>query len=145
MMGPATERESDTRRHGRVGRPEKALADRRSRRVTVWMTEGELALFERRQAAAGIPELGVYVRQAALSQRAPRAVVPAVNREAWWSLARATSNLNQIAAHLNGGGRFDERGTAWLAQILDAAREEVRLLRLALIGPIRDDEGDRGE
>jgi len=128
-MEPVMERESDACRHGRAGRPEKAPADRRSRR----------------RVAVGIPELGVYVRQAALSQRAPRAVVPEVNREAWWSLARATANLNQIAAHLNGGGRFDERGTARLTHLLDAVREEVRLLRLALTGPIRDDADDGGE
>ena len=144
-MEPVMERESDACRHGRAGRPEKAPVDRRSRRVTVWMTEGELAVFERRRVAVGIPGLGVYVRQAALSQRAPRAVVPEVNREAWWSLARATANLNQIAAHLNGGGRFDERGTARLTHLLDAVREEVRLLQLALTGPIRDDADDGGE
>ncbi len=129
----------------RTGRPPKAPAERRTHMLSVYVNAGELAILERRTAAAGIREVGAYVRVAVMAQRPPRAVVPAINREAWWSLARATANLNQIAAHLNGGGRFDERGTARLAPALDALREEVRGLRLDLNGPIRDDaEDDEG-
>ncbi len=129
----------------RGGRPRKLAGERRGEHIAVYVTRSERDELERRAAAAGITEVGAYVRRAILAQRPPRGVVPAINREAWWSLARATANLNQIAAHLNGGGRFDERGTARLAPALDALREEVRRLRLDLNGPIRDDaEDDEG-
>ncbi len=129
----------------RAGRPPKAPTERRTHMLSVYVNAGELAVLERRTAAAGIREIGAYVRVTVMAQRSPRAVVPEINREAWWSLARATANLNQIAAHLNGGGRFDERGTARLAPALDALREEVRRLHLDLGGPIRDDvEDDEG-
>jgi len=129
----------------RGGRPRKLAGERRGEHIAVYVTRSERDGLERRAAAAGITEVGAYVRRAILAQRPPRGVVPAINREAWWSLARATANLNQIAAHLNGGGRFDERGTARLAPALDALREEVRRLRLDLNGPIRDDvEDDEG-
>lgn len=122
------------------GRPTIAPEARRSHTIAVKVTSAERAELERRSASAGLREIGVYVRQVAIRGRPPRAVVPAVNREAWRELARTTANLNQIAAHLNGGGHFDERGTPRLAQVLDALREEVRLLRLSLIGPM--DEGE---
>jgi len=114
--------------------------------LSVYVNAGELAVLERRTAAAGIREVGAYVRVAVMAQRPLRAVVPEVNRGAWGELARTTANLNQIAAHLNGGGRFDERGTARLAQALDALRAEMRVLRLTLTEPRGDDnhEDDEG-
>ncbi len=131
----------------RAGRPPKAPAERRTHMLSVYVNAGELAALERRTAAAGIREVGAYVRVAVMAQRPPRAVVPEVNRGAWGELARTTANVNQIAAHLNGGGRFDERGTARLAQALDVLRAEVRALRLTLTEPIGDDnhEDEDGE
>jgi hypothetical protein len=41
-----------------------------------------------------------------LLNKMPRPV-PTFNLEAWQDLARAAANLNQIAAHLNGGGQLD--------------------------------------
>jgi len=93
------------------------------------------------QAAAVALDVGTYLRQAGLRRRMG-GTVPPINVEAWRELARATANLNQIAAHLNGGGRFDERGTARMAQALDALRAEVTALRLDLLGAIDGDEDD---
>ena len=131
----------------RGGRPRKTAGERRTEHIAVYVTRLERDELERRAAVAGIAEVGAYVRRAILAQRPPRAVAPTVNRDAWRELARATANLNQIAAHLNDGGRFDERGTARLAQALDALRAEVRALRLTLTEPTDDDnhEDEDGE
>ncbi len=125
----------DARRR-RPGRPAKAVGDRRDDWITVRVNGAERAVLEARAAAAGL-DVGVYVRAMGLRRRVV-GVVPEVNRGAWGELARTTANVNQIAAHLNGGGRFDERGTPRVAQALDAVRGELELLRRALIGPYDD-------
>ena len=121
-----------TARRRRPGRPAKAVGDRRDDWITVRVNGAERALLEDRAAAAGL-DVGAYVRAMGLGRRVV-GVVPMVNREAWSELARTTANVNQIAAHLNGGGRFDERGTSRVAQALDTVRGELALLRRALIG-----------
>ena len=106
--------------------------------IGVRINAAERGLLDDQAAACG-RDVGAYLREAGLRRRVV-GVVPAINREAWRELARATANLNQIAAHLNGGGRFDARGTPRLAEALAALQEEVRLLRLALGGAVDDTE-----
>jgi len=48
--------------------------------------------------------------------------VPTLNLDAWQNLARAAANLNQIAAHLNGGGQLD---LASLRAALDEFRDRL--------------------
>ena len=123
-------------RRRRPGRPAKAVGDRRDDWITVRVNGVERALLEERAAAAGL-DVGAYVRAMGLGRRVV-GVVPEVNRGAWAELARTTANVNQIAAHLNGGGRFDERGTPRVAHALDAVRGELERLRAVLIGPFAD-------
>jgi len=115
--------------------------ERREDVIGVRVNAAERALLDDQAVAAG-RDVGTYLREAGLRRRVV-GTVPAVNVEAWRELARATANLNQIAAHLNGGGRFDERGTARMAQALDALRAEVTALRLDLLGTM--DKGDEDE
>ncbi len=129
---------SDRSVRRRRGRPRVPDHERRTHLIGVFVNEGELAELRRRGEATGMTDLATYLRRAVLAQRAPRAVVPEVNRGAWGELARTTANVNQIAAHLNGGGRFDERGTPRVAQALDAVRDELDRLRSVLIGPFDD-------
>ncbi len=135
---------SDRSVRRRRGRPRVPDHERRTHLIGVFVNEGELAELRRRGEATGMTDLATYLRRAVLAQRAPRAVVPEINRGAWAELARTTANVNQIAAHLNGGGRFDERGTPRLAEALDALRAEVRALRLTLTEPTGS-EGDEDE
>jgi len=114
------------------GRPALGAEARRGHMIAVKVTPAERALLEERAMAAGL-DVGVYVRAMGLGRRVV-GIVPEVNRDAWIELARTTANVNQIAAHLNGGGRFDERGTSRVAQALDTVRGELALLRRALIG-----------
>jgi len=118
------------------GRPTLGAEARRGHMIAVKVTPTERALLEERAATAGL-EVGVYVRAMGLGRRVV-GVVPEVNRGAWGELARSTANVNQIAAHLNGGGRFDEWGTPRVAQALDAVRGELERLRAVLIGPFDD-------
>ncbi len=138
------QQEDNGRLYRRRGRPSAPIALRRRHEIKVRLNDAERAELGRRATTAGMAEIGTYLRRAVLAQRPPRAVVPEVNRGAWGELARTTANLNQIAAHLNGGGRFDERGTPRLAQALDALRAEVRALRLTLTEPTGSD-GDEDE
>jgi len=91
--------------------------------------------------AAGIKEMGAYVRGAVLAQRPPPSVVPAVNREAWVALARTASNLNQLSAHLNAGHLPGAVNPVSLRDLLVALTEEVRALRLALLGVTPEEPG----
>jgi hypothetical protein len=94
----------------------------------------EYAELAARRDAAGIKEMGAYLRMAVLARRPPRAVVPAVNRAAWRDLARTASNLTQLTAHLNAGNLRDPGTGARLGAVLATLTEEVRALRLALLG-----------
>ncbi len=122
------------------GRPALGAEERRGHMIAVKVTPAERALLEARAAATGL-DVGVYVRAMALGRRVV-GVVPEVNRGAWGELARTTANVNQIAAYLNGGGRFDERGAPRVAQALDAVRGELERLRSVLIGPFDDDDDE---
>jgi len=90
------------------------VQERRAMTIGVRVNAAERALLDD-QAAAVALDVGTYLRQTGL-RRWMGGAVPPINVEAWRELARATANLNQIAAHLNAGGRFDERGTARMAQ-----------------------------
>jgi len=116
----------------------------RTHTISVRVNGVERAELERRRTAAGLREMGAYLRVAVLAQRPPRAVVPEINRRAWQELARTAANVNQLTAHLNGGGRLDATGTARLTSALDALGGEIRSLRLALLGAGGDDGGDEG-
>jgi hypothetical protein len=124
------------------GRPALSDAERRTHEIKVRLNDAERGELERRAHGAGYPELGAYLRRTVLAQRPPRAGTPAVNVRAWQELARTAGNLNQLTAHLNGGGRLDATGTARLADALEDMAAEVRALRAALIrGGAEDDEG----
>jgi len=107
---------------------------KRTHTISVRVHAGEYATLDARRDAAGVKEMGAYVRAAMLAQRPPQAVVPAVNREAWMALARTASNLNQLTAHLNAGHFPSAPHLVSLHALLVTLTEEVRTLRLALLG-----------
>ncbi len=142
MSPEATTRITGERRR-RPGRPAMSAEERREDVIGVRVNAAERVLLDNQAATAG-RDVGTYLRAAGLRQRVV-GVVPALNREAWRELARAIGNLNQIAAHLNAGGRFDERSTPRMAEALNDLQEEVRLLRLALGGAVGDTEDEGSE
>lgn len=64
---------------------------------------------------------GTYLRLCFLGNPPPR--IPSINREAWQALARASGNLNQIAAKCNTGDLPD----------IEEIREALKDFRMALI------------
>ncbi len=118
--------------HRRPGRPAKVAAERRDAVIGVRVNAGERALLADRAAAAGW-DVGTYLREAGLRRRVV-GTVSAVNVEAWRALARTTGNLNQLTAHLNAGHLHDPTGAERLEETLTTLAEEVRVLRLALLG-----------
>lgn len=110
--------------------------------ISVRVNAAEYAQLAARRDAVGMREMGAYLRTAVLAQRPPQAVVPVVNRQAWQSLARTASNLNQLTAHLNAGHRLDVTGTKRLWKTLTTLGEEVRALRLALLGVVPEERED---
>ncbi len=117
---------------------------KRTRTISVRVHAGEYAALVARRDAAGMREMGAYLRQAVLAQAPPQAVVPTLNREAWGALARTASTLNQLTAHLNAGHALDPAGAAQLRAVLLTLSEEVRGLRLALLGVAADGPGEGG-
>ena len=74
--------------------PDKYAPDQlRSKRLSVYVTEAELAAIEKKAASVGMPA-PAFLREAGLDRLPP--VIPAINQEAWADLARAAANLNQI-------------------------------------------------
>jgi hypothetical protein len=103
--------------------------ERRVHSVNARLSAAELAALDERRAAVRM-QRGAYLRAAALLRLPPS--VPAINREAWASLARAAGNLNQIARHLAGGDAVE----------LEAIRAALADFRRGLIGADLGDEGE---
>lgn len=111
----------------RGGRPRSA--DPREPRG-IRFSSGEWAAIADRAAAAG-RDPHTFVRDAALGTRlAPPP--SAANREQWSRLAGLAANLNQITAAVQ-AGRLAAVGDG-TAQLLADLADEVRALRLALLG-----------
>jgi hypothetical protein len=108
-----------------------AAADRRTHRVSVYLSAAELAALDDLRGGVG---RGRYLRNAALDTPPPQ--IPDINIEAWRSLAPVASNLNQLARRANTGESVD----------IEAVRADLQNLRAAMIGfvPPADDDGDGG-
>lgn len=85
--------EHKKRKYGPTPKPASEL---RRIRVSSFFTKGEFEELLCRSTGANPP---AFLRKAALGTLESR--VPEINKKAWESLARASANLNQIAASLN--------------------------------------------
>ncbi len=92
-----TSTKSTSRRRG--GRPKSE--DPRSDQICIRLTQSEKSDLESR---AGSGNIGDFIRAQIFGRKARNPeMVPAINREARLELAPLSSNLNQIAHHLNSG------------------------------------------
>ena len=78
---------------------------------------------------------GEYLRSAAIGVLPP--TIPAINREAWANLARATGNLNQFQQAINTGNAF-----GYPSDFLENLRDQIALLRAELLGIDTENEAD---
>ncbi|WP_354674309.1 plasmid mobilization protein [Cupriavidus alkaliphilus] len=106
--------------------------------LAIRLRKDERALVEQKAAEAGLPP-ATYIREAALhaTVASMKSEIPEVNREAWAALARACANLNQYQAAINAG-----QATGYPPQFLEQLRDQVQIMRRALIGTR---EGDTGQ
>lgn len=74
---------------------------RRAHCVSAWCTKEELTKIDSQRSVFNVTS-GVYLRAMALgTELTAHPIVPELNCEAWKSLARVGSNLNQVSRHLN--------------------------------------------
>lgn len=111
----------ERRRAARRGPVPSAPEELRTHHVSTRLSPAELAQLDELRGKVRM-QRGEFLRAAALHQLPPS--IPALNIEAWQSLARASANLNQLAHRVNAG---------LPASLLDVMRA-VEDLRSALIG-----------
>lgn len=122
----------------RRGRPALAPGEGRGCTISVRLTPAERAELEEKAAAAGQPKLGRYLYERALARRIP-ARIPPVNAEAWSRLgnvAGALTTMAKAAAVM----QMDTVDRLLIEQV----RDELRAVRLALIGANAPDESEEG-
>lgn len=80
--------------------------------------------------------LAAHLRNSGLGTYQPTtSLVPAINQEAWSSLARVAANLNQYQKAINEG-----RATGYPPEALEGLADQVQKLRAELLGVTEDDE-----
>lgn len=99
------------KKSGRKKLPEDQV---RSVSVACKLTEAEAEVVDQKRGQMG---RGQWLREAAF-KNAPKPI-PEINREAWADLARLGGNLNQVAKHLNEGGKIE---VGELRSLLDQLR-----------------------
>ncbi len=117
---------------GKRGPEPKPENELRTVRLSVFMTEAEADEIERRAKLVGM-RTPAYLREAGLDRLPP--TVPELNREAWTQLARAASNLNQIARNLNRDGH----------PVFDEIRDSIVKFRASLISAQARNEDESNE
>ena len=116
----------------------------------VRVNAAELAKLEANRARVGMPELGVYVRQAAL-RKTPIPYVPEVNRKGWEALIAHLTVLGELARQLRqlppakpqggiggifGWSRQEELLAAVLSE-LTVTQDAIQELRMDIAGTPR--------
>ena len=103
-----------------------ALADVRVFTVSVRLNSAELVALDSARKLVKM-QRGEYLRTASCGVLPP--TIPAINREAWASLARVAGNLNQYQAAINEGN-----ATGYPPEVINSLRELVQKLRGELLG-----------
>lgn len=114
-----------------------ALDDVRVHTVSVRLNPHELAWLDGVRGAVKMAR-GEYLRSATLGVLPP--TIPAINREAWASLARVAGNLNQYQQRINEGS-----ATGHPPEAIQALAELVQKLRAELLGIAESEVTDEGE
>ena len=114
-----------------------ALADKRVYAVSVRLNSAELADLDAARALVRM-QRGEYLRHASMGKLPP--TIPAINREAWASLARVAANLNQYQAQINAGGVHGHP-----PEVIQALVELVQKLRAELLGITESEAESEGK
>jgi len=109
-------------------------AELRTHCVSVRLSAAELAELDVARSLVKM-QRGEYLRQAWAGKLPP--TIPAINREAWASLARVAGNLNQYQHRINDG-----LAAGHDPEVIQALADEVQKLRAELLGLGGGDEGE---
>ena len=127
-QAPPLPQEAPPRPRRRGGRPPGPQEAVRAHRINARLSADEYARVQEKAAAMGMAP-AEWLRHAALDRRLPSPPVPAVNVARYGELGRLAGNLNQALRLVHGG-----QLPAGLQPLLEALAEEVRQLRLELLG-----------
>jgi hypothetical protein len=116
-------------------RPLKSRSELRQR-FDLYLDEGEIERLRGYAQAARLP-MSTYLRRVALRQRI-EAPPPAANLDSYGALGRLANNLNQLVRACH-SGELPEG----IYPAVAALAEQVRLLRLELLGVVGDQLGER--
>lgn len=114
-----------------------ALADKRMHSVSVRLNSAELADLDSARALVRM-QRGEYLRSASRGVLPP--TIPAINREAWASLARVAANLNQYQQAINAGTVHGHP-----PELIQALAELVQKLRAELLGITESEAESEGK
>lgn len=114
-----------------------ALADKRMHSVSVRLNSAELDWLDGARASVRM-QRGEYLRSASRGVLPP--TIPAINREAWASLARVAANLNQYQQAINAGTVHGHP-----PEVIQALVELVQKLRAELLGITESEAESEGK
>ena len=120
------------------GRPRKDVSKKLRRRFNVGFSDEEMEMMEEEMDLLGGCSVQDYIRDCVLKKHA---FLPSINQEAWSSLARPLANLNQIARHLNSGGK---PGVDAVMSAISQVKSALTDVRDLLIGVGCDDNEENG-
>lgn len=110
----------------------KNQTDIRTNRISLRLTDSELAAIQRNAKDTNARKVALYIRNSALNKLPVE--VPELNKESWVILATAVANLNQLMKKIN-----NPNGKAQVNEI----KETVDSLRSSLLG-IKFEAKDEG-
>ena len=107
------------------------------KRFDLYLTDDERASLEIKARTACLP-MSTFLRRVALKKKIEQPPSE-ISRDQYAELARVGSNLNQIAAAINGG-----RASGVDVNVIHELATQVRLLRMQIIGATGDEPAERG-
>lgn len=113
------------------GRPALPASQKRKNRIRVHFSDLEMQCLTKMAGEGGLIKGGIpdYIRQQALGRKIH--TIPALNHQAWVSLARTAANLNQIAHHMH---LVEAGAEGVIAPDIIEIREALGRLRGQLLG-----------
>lgn len=101
----------------------KVQKDIRTNRISLRLTDSELAAIQRNAKDTNARKVALYIRNSALNKLPVE--VPELNKEAWVVLATAVANLNQLMRRMNNPSAKVQ---------VDEVKNNINSLRASLLG-----------
>lgn len=101
------EKESKSKRKNHQGgRPPKASVDRKTVQLKIWVTPREAEEIKEKAKSEGFKYTGQFISRVVNERVFGQPVIVQFSPQDMYTLSQLANNLNQIAKHLNSGGRI---------------------------------------